>query len=226
MEQHLDMGGTDDPAEVLLTFFFRYGGVKHSNTKISTSCRTHLSQDKVIQTEDGGSADMNSSFQIENCVTIFESCWQILQKRLKGNSDQRFSILQYMIDADKLKQGRSQCKTTVEKKLREVLDGRRNERSFSNSSNASRIPGLPRVEKKDASGDLEARDLIRGYGQSFERFMPFSKKRKRSVEESSKKKKKPKKTKKKKPPKVDESSKKRKKPTTTTKKKRPKVVSR
>ena len=154
----------------------------------------------TIHTQDGGSADMKSCFQIENCVTIFESCWQMLRKRLKGNFNQRFSILQYMIDAEKLRQGRNQCKTTVENKLRQVLGGRiLNGQSFPRSPPVSRIPGLPREEKKDVTGDQEARELIRGYGQSVQRFMPI-------IEEQpgagAKKRKNPKKNNKKKRPKT------------------------
>lgn len=146
----------------------------------------------TIHTEDGGSADMKSCFQIENCVTIFESCFQMLRKRLKGNFNQKFSVLQYMIDAEKLRQARNQCKTTVEHKLRHVLDGRiPNGRSFLNSPPVSSIPGLPREEKKDITGDQEARELIKGHGQSVQRFMPIeepgSKKRKNSKKTNKKK---------------------------------------
>jgi hypothetical protein len=142
----------------------------------------------VIETEDGGSVNMKSYFQIDNCITVFENCWRILQKRLSGKCNQKFSILQYMIDAVKLEIGRSQCKKQADSKLRQVLGGRMHQKSASYSTHTTAVAGLPRQEeKKDSSGDLEARgdleaqDLIKGYGQSVERFMPveeFSKKRK------------------------------------------------
>mmetsp|Transcript_15607 Transcript_15607/g.39261 ORF Transcript_15607/g.39261 Transcript_15607/m.39261 type:complete len:828 (+) Transcript_15607:139-2622(+) len=169
IEQHLDMGGADDPAELLYTFLFRYGGVKHMNNKISSSCRTRLSQDLIVQTSDGGSADLKSCFQIENCISVFENCWQMLQKRLKGNFNQRFSILQYMIDASKLEQRRRQCKTAAKNKLPKLFDEGFNARSFSPTAS---IAGLPREEKKDTSGDLEARELIKAYGQNVDIFQP------------------------------------------------------
>jgi len=179
IDHHLALGGDDDPAEVLYTFFFRYGGVKHTNSKISSSYRTLLSQDIIIQTDDGGSADMKSCFQIENCITIFETCWRMLQKRLKGNFNKKFSILQYMVDAVKLEHGRSQCKKQADSKLKQVVGGRMHGRSISYSTTA--IAGLPREEKNDGPGDLEARELIKGYGESVETFIPveeLSKKRK------------------------------------------------
>ena len=112
---------------------------------------------------------MKSCFQIENCITVFENCWQILQKRLKGNFNQRFSILQYMIDASKLEQGRRQYKTAAQNKLPKLFDEGFNARSFSPTAS---IGGLPREEKKDTSGDLEARELIKGYGQNIDIFQP------------------------------------------------------
>ena len=167
MEQHLALGGNDDPAEVLYTFLFRYGAVKHSNSKISRSYRTALSSDMIVQTEDGGSADLKCSFQIDNCITIFESCWRMLQKRLPSNGkfNPKFSILQYMIDAFKLEQGRSRCKKQADFKLRKMLGSVPQKKAYYSTA-------LPREEKKDTVGDLEARELIKGYGQNVESFLP------------------------------------------------------
>jgi hypothetical protein len=133
----------------------------------------------VIETEDGGSINMKSYFQIGNCITVFENCWRMLHKRVNGKFNQKFSILQYMIDAVKLEHGRSQCKKHADSKLRQVLGTRMYQKNASYSTTA--IAGLPREEKKDSSGDLEALDLIQGYGQSVETFLPveeFSKNRK------------------------------------------------
>ena len=103
-----------------------------------------------------------------------------------------------MIDAVKLEAGRSECKSKCDKKLRQLC-GNSQSQSASYTATPAQIlglpiPGLPREEKKDASGDLEAQELIRGYGQSVERFMPVeepsSKKRKKKQKKKNKKQKK------------------------------------
>ena len=192
IERHLALGGDDDPAEALYAFFFRYGAVQHSNPKISSSCRTLLSQTLVLKTQDGGSADMKSCFQIENCITVFEGCWRILQKRLSGNINQKYSIVQFMIDAMKLELGRSQSKKQADSKLREGFGGGKYQKdtqilSYSTAANV----GMPREGKKNASGDDEARELIKGYGQNVETFFPVEDiSKQRTTTKSNKKKKK------------------------------------
>merc|ERR1712176_389190 len=100
------------------------------------------------------------------------ACWRILQKRLQGNLNRKFSILQYMVDAVKLEHARSLCKRNVSRKLQQIFGGRKQGEQFSDSSSAG--AGFSREEeKKDTYGDLEARDLIEGYGQSVEAFMPI-----------------------------------------------------
>ena len=174
------MGGEDDPAEVLYAFFFRYGAVKHSNAKALSSCRTHLSQDVVVRTADGGMADMKPCFQIENCITVFEACWRMLQKRVKGSTNPNFSVLQYMVDASKLQLGRTQCQKRAERKLREILGDDRPQPQEQQHAAAA----FPRDEKKPsattttttkrtAPRDRDARELIEGYGQEVERFLPI-----------------------------------------------------
>lgn len=179
------MGGTDDPAELLFAFFFRYGGVQHSNNKLPPCFRTRLSQYMVVETEDGGCVDLKSCFQIENCETVFEHCWQMLQKRLKGKNNEQFSVLQYMVDAEKLKWARGQCKTKINSRL-EVLSRERQPVAAATS-----VAGLPRQKKKDTSCNQEARELIQGYGGDVQRFLPVeqpaSKKKQKSKKNNKKK---------------------------------------
>jgi hypothetical protein len=112
----------------------------------------------------------------------------MIQKRLKAHSNQKFSILQYMIDAVKLQQGRSEFQRQAEIKLKQVLGGKIQAGNVSYSTTA--MAGLPREEKKETIGDLEARELIEGYGESIETFMPVeepSKKRKSTKSKKGKK---------------------------------------
>jgi len=180
LEQHIELGGDDNPAEALYTFFFRYGAVQHSNPKTPQSFRTLLSQESVIQTTDGGSIDMKPCFQIENCITVFEACWKILERKLSRNSDGKFSILQFMIDAMKLEIGRSQKKKQADIRA-----------SKPPCHIARRSHGAYREEKKEAEVDNEARALILGYGEKVETFLPAPESpKKRAAAKKSKKKKK------------------------------------
>jgi len=193
IERHLALGGDDNPAEALYTFFFRYGGVQHSNSKIPSSSRTVLSQTAIIETQDGGSADMKSCFQIENCISIFEACWRMLQKRLKGAFNQKSSIVQYMIDAAKLELGRSQTKKQADMKLREVFGEKIIVDDKKINPSLTRAILEIRREEKSASLDEEAQELIEGYGQKVETFMPVEEthhKRKRKPRKNRRKQKK------------------------------------
>ncbi|MGK3737238.1 MAG: hypothetical protein ACI90V_004083 [Bacillariaceae sp.] len=196
IEHHLAMGGDDNPAEALYTFFFRYGAVKHSNPKISSSCRTELSQDMTIETQDGGSIDMKSCFQVENCVTFFGACWRILHKRLSGNFNRKHSILQFIIDAMKLELGRSRCKKQAGSKLREIT-GENNYQPTNIVSYPPRPSSAVSEKKKTyASAGEEAKELIKGYGQNVETFIPVEEISKQRKESRSSRKKNRKKTRK------------------------------
>jgi hypothetical protein len=182
IEQHLDIGGNDDPAEVLYTFFFRYGAVKHSNPKISSLCRTVLSQNTVIKTKDGVSIDFKNVFQIQSCVIMFEACWRILHKRLNGRFNRHHSMIQYFIDATKLNIVRCKYKKLAESKLREIAG-----QSFYGPSQ-----NYPDREG-DGLLDFEAIELIKSYGQDVEEFRPYentSYKRRRNSRTKSKRRKK------------------------------------
>ena len=75
--QHVELGGRDDPGEILLSFLFRYGeSVGHHHTHRDT--RTFVSQDDVISCNDGGKADLSNVFLIKDCRILFGSLWRRL----------------------------------------------------------------------------------------------------------------------------------------------------
>eukprot|EP00536_Pseudo-nitzschia_multiseries_P008256 jgi/Psemu1/197686/e_gw1.208.3.1 len=185
IEQHLELGGEDTPEEVLYTFLFRYGGVppSHSNHRIDRSLLTPLSQESVIYTSDGGSIDMKPCFQIDNCILVFRECWRILDKKLSRTSDGKFSIVQFLIDAGKLELGRILTKQQADSGAptgpgTSSSHFRFPERSNSNGNGAMTMAmtmtTFLRDEKKGADSDDEARELIRGYGQNVESFLPVT----------------------------------------------------
>jgi hypothetical protein len=159
IERHLSLGGSDDPAEALYAFFFRYGSVQHSNPKIASSSRTLLSQNVVVRTEDGGSADMSACFQIENCVSFFESCWRALHKKLSGKFNRNHSILQFLVDALKLELGRSQRKRQASSKFgeNEKIDGHFSSKNIS-------ITKTNEKRKNELDTDEEVEQLVKSYG--------------------------------------------------------------
>lgn len=194
IEQHLALEGDDNPAEILYTFFFRYGAVKHSNPKIPSLCRTALSQNMIIKTQDGGSTDLKSCFKVDDCEALFGACWRLIHKRINGSLNKKHSILQFIIDATKLEIGRSKYKKQVESKLREIDNHKRYRvASVTPISPKQHILQSGQQRRVDTLADREAKELIKGYGQDLETFIPiesFSQKRKRTFTRSSKKKKK------------------------------------
>lgn len=108
IERHLALGGSDNPGEIFFMFLFRYGHVNGFENIIS-SARTPLSQLMVIESKDGGSADMGGVFQVENCVRVFQECWRLLRSKLKQKVNPKHSILRFIVEADSLQRKRTLC---------------------------------------------------------------------------------------------------------------------
>jgi hypothetical protein len=108
IERHLALGGSDNPAEILLMFLFRYGGVQ-GYPGVDPHARTRLTQLMVIESEDGGSADMGGVYQAENCVRVFEACFMRLRQRLNQNINPDHSLLMHVINSAILERKRREC---------------------------------------------------------------------------------------------------------------------
>jgi hypothetical protein len=179
LECHLADGGNDDPAEALVTFLFRYGAVRHSNSRISAASRTQLHQQMVVATSDGGSTDMGCCYQVESIVGLFNVCYFALYKRLTSNMNGKYSILQYILDAEKLEIGRGRYKQQANNKLNQFTGGSdfRGSTSFVNI----RAPQTENRNKMTAT-DAEAEMLIKSYNQDVAAFMPPTRANKRKQE--------------------------------------------
>jgi len=86
----VELGGTDDPGEIFLSFVFRYGdSVGHHHTHRET--RSFLSKDDTISCRHGGNADLSNVFLIQECRGLFGSLWKrlwgLLRKTGKPNPD-------------------------------------------------------------------------------------------------------------------------------------------
>jgi hypothetical protein len=115
LQQHLAMGGLDRPAEVLVSFLFRYGCVKGHN--VDDRVRTRLSQDVGIEDMDGCVADLSNVFLLGHCVDLFKNCWIRLWKLARRYEDKAVeeSLLAHLVDPSRLYRERQQCLRTAEK---------------------------------------------------------------------------------------------------------------
>jgi hypothetical protein len=117
LQQHLVMGGLDRPAEVLVSFFFRYGNVKGHN--VDDRVRTRLSQDVGIEDRNGCVADLSNVFLLGHCVDLFKNCWIRLWK-LANHYDREDkaveeSLMAHLVEPSRLYRERQQCLRTAEK---------------------------------------------------------------------------------------------------------------
>ena len=171
IERHLALGGSDNPAEILLMFLFRYGQVQ-GYANIDSSARTSLSQLMVIESEDGGSADMGGVYQVENCVKVFQACWQRLRTRMNQKTNPSHSLLMHIVDARKLEMKRRECnlkaslitKYTQEHLTSSTISSRNQSREKKIESKS--IPSRQLVStnnRQPLTTDDEAEELLAGY---------------------------------------------------------------
>jgi hypothetical protein len=79
IEQHLSLGGRDEPGEIFLSFLYRYGNV---NPRSAT--HTKLSQFTPIRTSSGDAeADLSNVFLLDHCVELFGACWLRMHSRIR-----------------------------------------------------------------------------------------------------------------------------------------------
>ncbi len=119
IEKHLELGGEDDAAEILITFLFRYGSIPDtSRSGLDNKLRSPLKEDTIVTTQgkgpEKGFAEMGSVFQIDNCIRVFQACYFILRRKLqKPSTDPSHSILGYIIDAQWLREERKDCQRLI-----------------------------------------------------------------------------------------------------------------
>jgi len=115
IQQHLELGGSDDPGEVFLSLVFRYGSAP-GDQSIAEKARTQLFQDSKIQCEDGFEADLSNVYKITECCHLFDSVWKRLWGRVRNTGRSvgahegviRTSLLAELIHVDRLTSERQQ----------------------------------------------------------------------------------------------------------------------
>lgn len=115
IEQHLQLGGDDNAAEMFVTFLFRYGKAMQGHRNESErKFVTHLSQNSVVESGGRGfatgTADMGGVYKLDSCIHVFQACFfKLRDKLLKFSTDPSHSILGYIIDSQWLKTERQNC---------------------------------------------------------------------------------------------------------------------
>jgi hypothetical protein len=161
IERHLALGGSDSPGEVLVMFLFRYGNAAGFNN-IHHAARTPLSQLKVIESKDGGVADMGNSFQIGNCVTVFEACWQRLRTKLKQQANPEHSILRFIVDAKDLQNKRRSYSQKASHITRYEPPQHLNQRSNSGLPSVASRNNAKLLQQQSSSEPRQSRNLNQG----------------------------------------------------------------
>lgn len=108
VDRHISLGGEDTLAEVLISFFYRFGDVsRYKNNSINRGAFTKLSQ-RTILFSDGGEADLSPVFKIDECAKLFGLCFMRLMERIKLRSEgENVSFLSAFIDTTWLRTERN-----------------------------------------------------------------------------------------------------------------------
>lgn len=129
IEQYLLEGGTDEPAGVLLSFFYRY-------MDIATECRKHwkknmpdirkvpLSINVPIVGKDCAVADLSNVFRLDDCKVLFRICWSKLWQiccyhtsEIAKRGVKPLSILSSVLNIDRLRKQRNEKRLWVVQQL-------------------------------------------------------------------------------------------------------------
>ena len=169
IERHLALGGRDDPAEVFFMFLFRYGAIP-GFASIRSSARTQLSQLMVVESGDGGEADMGGVYQVDNCVKVFQACWVQLRAKVKQSFDPSHSILRFIVDSNDLKTKR-RIRTQWASQIYQLSKYRHLSPSTGRSSNLmpsknNSVKTMPTSFAR-LDTDEEASEILAGFGKAW-----------------------------------------------------------
>jgi hypothetical protein len=169
LQEHLALGGLDRPAEVLVSFLFRYGCVKGHN--VDDRVRTRLSQDVALEDKNGCVADLSNVFLLTHCVDLFKNCWMRLWKLARRFEDKEVdeSLLTHLVDPSRLHRERQQCLRTAEKSAGKLRRPATNgtAQALGNTRKSSPAPQKSPASQKSAAvapQEASAEQLMASYG--------------------------------------------------------------
>jgi hypothetical protein len=93
IHNHLAMGGSDRPGEVLMSFLYRFGCRSRPSKPKDGAKQTVLDQQTTLQGIDGACADLSNVFRLDECLDLFQACWE----RLKRSNTQQ-KRRSYLVD--------------------------------------------------------------------------------------------------------------------------------
>jgi hypothetical protein len=176
LQEHLALGGLDRPAEVLVSFLFRYGCVKGHN--VDERVRTRLSQDVALEDKNGCVADLSNVFLLTHCVDLFKNCWMRLWKLARRFEDKEVdeSLLTHLVDPSRLHRERQLCLRTAEKSAGKLKRPATNStaQALGNTRKSSPAPQKSPAPKKSvavAPQEASAEQLMASYGVHKDDFM-------------------------------------------------------
>ena len=122
---------------------------------------------------------MASCYQVESIVKLFNVCYQALCKKLSSNFNGKYSILQYIVNAEKLETGRGRFKSRANTKLKQF----HGDSVIRGSTHVRNLHASQREVRAKRTAALEAKDLIKSYNQEVETFMSSGKRKKDSIDD-------------------------------------------
>lgn len=141
IQQHLLAGGRDEPGEVLLAFFFRYGDIDGYND-VPRQCRTTLKQHEPLYYNDDTIADLSNVFHLESCKELFRRSWTHLWKIMATarNSNQPVpSLLRHIIDGHQMSSQRASWQRRSAQAVEKLLRKKRQSSDDARESSAKRL---------------------------------------------------------------------------------------
>ncbi len=107
-QQHLELGGSDSAAEMLISFLYRYSDIKLL-PNMNPKTQTDISSPTIILC-DGGEADLNGGVKLDRCVRLFGECFnRLMYQLLSHQNDVDVSMIASLIEGPKLKHERVKC---------------------------------------------------------------------------------------------------------------------
>lgn len=142
IQQHLLAGGQDEPGEVLMSFFFRFGDI-HGFNYVSQRCRTRLRQHEPLYYKEDTIADLSNVFNLELCKDLFRRSWNLLWKIIittkKSNTTAVSPLLRHLIDGHQIRVERSLCQRRTAQVTEQLLPVKRQLSDGASASSAKRL---------------------------------------------------------------------------------------
>lgn len=182
IDRHLKLGGSDRPAEIVLSFLHRYGCPKtniihRSDGRHLRHCTT-LHQTVPLEGPNGGSADLSNVYRLNECTSLFHKCYERLWSRVCHQSitgKDSGSILGEVIFAQRLATKRKLAYEQLEastQQLQKVVRQMNRPSSSDMTLATGTAPVSAQLQRSISSvrGDLSTDEIVAGYNVNRKEF--------------------------------------------------------